>query len=128
MTEDVKKIVRDLHSWNVYGQSVERCNTELAAADLIEHLSVEQDALVLEIEKLRTELESAKYGWISVEDRLPELGERVIVLNKWGHVNDKKLRKDLYGDKIARFAPDGLLPGKDVTHWMPMPEPPKEEE
>ena len=62
--------------------------------------------------------------WISVKERLPENGERVLTLSTWAHVSDRELRT--YGDGSKRFSPDGLLPGVDITHWMPLPEPPKE--
>lgn len=56
---------------------------------------------------------SAGADWISVKDRLPEDGERVLV-TECGRVF------------VERF--DRLL-GFDTptTHWMPLPDPPKEE-
>lgn len=63
--------------------------------------------------------------WISVEDRLPQEGVKVLTLDKWGHIRDRNLQKYWTGDK-AYFRPDGMEPGRDITHWMPLPEPPKE--
>ena len=63
--------------------------------------------------------------WIPVEERLPEIGERVLTLSKWGHVSDRELRKYLSGG--IYFWPDGLNPGVDVKYWMPLPDAPKEE-
>ena len=63
--------------------------------------------------------------WISVKDRLPEIGLRVLTLDKWGHIHDRSLYRFNCG--FLSFRPDGLEPGKDVTHWMPLPEPPKGE-
>ncbi len=68
------------------------------------------------------ELPSAP-GWISVKDRLPQVGEKVLTLSKFGHIFDRALQ-EFSGS--CRFYPDGLKPGRDVTHWMPLPEPPKE--
>ena len=57
--------------------------------------------------------------WISVNDRLPERFERVLVCRK-----DKKVEQGfrdvgdwwhVYGTRT-----------KHITHWMPLPEPPKE--
>lgn len=63
-------------------------------------------------------------GWISVKDRLPKkFGEPCIVYNgcsvQYG---------DYYSDGVW-YTPDCYESEeiRDVTHWMPMPEPPKEE-
>ena len=65
-------------------------------------------------------------NWISVKQRLPELNEKVLTLDKWGHIRDRELYAFIAGTVL--FRPDGLRPGKDITHWMPLPEPPKEGE
>lgn len=61
--------------------------------------------------------------WISVEERLPEIGVPVLTLDKYGHMRDRKLYRFING--FVSFTPDGLVPGKHITHWMPMPEPPE---
>lgn len=66
-------------------------------------------------------------GWISVKDRLPEIGEKVLTLDKWGHIHDRTLYQFDGIPKTTLFRPDGLAPGKDITHWQPLPEPPKGE-
>jgi len=53
-------------------------------------------------------------GWISVKDRLPELGTVVLVAKDIGSVN------------TTYFGVNGFR-DESVTHWMPLPEPPKEE-
>jgi len=63
--------------------------------------------------------------WISVKDRLPDAGIRVLTLDKWGGIRDRELYAFTSGPLV--FRPDGLHLGKDVTHWMPLPEPPEEE-
>lgn len=56
--------------------------------------------------------------WVSVDDKLPDEDENVLAGNyPFGiiHINrliDKKNSKWLYGS---------------ITHWMPLPEPPKED-
>lgn len=110
----------------------------MSAADLIEHLSVEQDALVLEIERLRKELEAAKSGWISVEDRLPESDGDYLVCDTndgdygvYGCFFDSGYAE--FGSWGSDYDPytHGSLDSKwykedTITHWQPMPEPPKE--
>lgn len=61
--------------------------------------------------------------WISVEDRMPEVNESVIVCCKtpWGSdvFDGHRYRK-------AGFVRDDYFSETaGVTHWMPLPEPPK---
>ena len=80
------------------------------------------------IEKLEAENERLKNGvtvqeWISVKDRLPEPGERVLVCI--GAVFEAFI--DSAG-KWQRYysAPLNEVLG-EPTHWMPLPQPPKGE-
>lgn len=69
--------------------------------------------------------------WISVKDRLPEddlpkTAKQVKVLTaikgKSGYAVRSQLRwKNYYGDWVWRYS------AGEVTHWMPLPEPPKED-
>jgi hypothetical protein len=69
-----------------------------------------------------------KMTWISVEDRLPDEGKDVLVWD--GNLNLDKI--PIY--EIAayrRFANgnlfiSGLYSLQGITHWMPLPEPPKD--
>ena len=82
----------------------------LDAADLIE-------AQAAEIEKLKALVPR----WIPVTERLPEFGLRVLVLDRRGNAMVRTLRQ-LVGEKEPSFRPDGLLPKRHITHWMPLPE------
>lgn len=57
--------------------------------------------------------------WISVKDRLPENEESVLVWEKQGfvYVDTRK------GDTWVIGTPNGAI----ITHWMPLPESPKED-
>lgn len=59
--------------------------------------------------------------WVSVEERLPEEKQRVIV--RCEHVGTS-VGWILWGNWMADIGPDA---GK-VTHWMPLPKSPKEDE
>lgn len=66
--------------------------------------------------------------WISVKDRLPEKEQRVLVFYK---VIGEKNR--IHNDVIAtnwRKSNGDFIPFEDyeITHWMPLPEPPKDGE
>ena len=66
--------------------------------------------------------------WISVNDKLPNDREWVIV---W-HTGYDTPKKAKYKDDFAPFLPVFLIDGDngnngEVTHWQPMPKPPKGE-
>ena len=76
--------------------------------------------------------------WISVDDRLPEESGLYITFGctavpvRWFHNFDKDMGKfgawwnyDTDGKKQPRYR---FIEAEDITHWMPMPEPPKENE
>lgn len=97
------------------------------AADRIANQSTHIAALQQEIEKLRGQLPR----WIPVTERLPELDELVLV------IASGKPKENITLDgaiELATLYSDGWCletwpewTGANVTHWMPLPEPPKEE-
>ena len=91
---------------------------------------------VAEITSLRAELEKAKKdGWISVKDRMPEnvhiehltVGHSKAVL---GYVKDNLCTFCVsydYEHKAWRyFCDSNHIVRHEITHWQPLPEPPKE--
>lgn len=83
------------------------------AADVIERQAAG-------IEELREKVPE----WIPVTKRLPELEQRVLILDKHGNAMVRTLRR-FASEKEPSFRPDGLLPKVHITHWMPLPERPK---
>lgn len=65
---------------------------------------------------LAAESKLDRYRWIPVDERLPPDEMSVLAFKSNGHV-----------DKTCRYAGGWLLPSLEphVTHWMPLPEPPK---
>ena len=68
----------------------------------------------------RAELEK-KGAWVSVKDRLPEDYQRVLCLFESGTM-EVSFRASVKG-----FCYEGFKQTGKVTHWIPLPEPPKEE-
>ena len=58
--------------------------------------------------------------WISVEERLPEPLESVIVWTRWGEMGEALLDG-------KHFVWMGDTDIAAATHWMPLPEPPSED-
>lgn len=63
-------------------------------------------------------------GWISVEERLPE--EAATVLISWGLDGHKAVQIGAYYPDSNEWSMRGYP--VNVTHWMPLPIPPKGEE
>lgn len=64
--------------------------------------------------------------WVSVNDRLPEKGERVLICTNLPFVCEGYLGRE--NNRFVRnntYIVESSL-GK-VTHWQPLPEPPKED-
>jgi len=60
--------------------------------------------------------------WIKIKDRYPKDGQRVIF---YFEVTGISIGKYFYREGYHCFcSPDGWL-CDDVTHWMPLPDPPK---
>ena len=59
--------------------------------------------------------------WISVEDRLPENGVWVMAYQDCGWIGVAQIEEDGW-----HWYTQDLVKLSDPTHWMPLPEPPKE--
>ena len=61
--------------------------------------------------------------WISVKDGLPKNGkEGVLIALRWGEVDIGWCEDGQWGSEFINEYEDG-----EVTHWMPLPQPPKGE-
>ena len=70
----------------------------------------------------------AAQQWISVKDRLPDIYQRVLILIR-GRIFISSIEEEYggeYRDGVIRFW-DGDWDWPEVTHWMPLPEAPKED-
>lgn len=92
---------------------------EAVAINTVEYATGEQ------IGAIAAELKERQYRltrWISVDDRLPEMGERVMVchaVDGWVGTGARKLTGAyLHWDEDGEEL-------NDPTHWMPLPEPPE---
>jgi len=77
-----------------------------------------------EIERLQARVDALE-TWVSVKDRMPEPGQRVIIFGKRSYQPKGFMRVTLidgYGAWSGERYPEGH---NEVTHWMNVPEPPK---
>ena len=105
-----EELIKALHNVSEYDSGYAKLMHD--AADAIDELQKQRD----EWESHAALAESFARGWIPVTERLPKeqetvltWGEQGIILLNWRHDN--------------KWC--GCL--GDVTHWMPLPEPPNEE-
>ena len=71
----------------------------------------------------RVGVEATQPRWISVEERLPYDCIDVLVFTRSGYTSSISIANTLKGRWFSRG-----IPFENVTHWMPLPEAPKEEE
>ena len=94
------------------------------AADAVEELQKLTDAQLDIIEQYQVYLNKTR--WIPVTERLPEAGERVLCYCRANIYEVMKMRTDgdwVHNDQVY----DSAYMSGFVTHWMPLPTPPKEE-
>ena len=86
-----------------------------------------QDEIVPGLRKMAEELgqRQAASSWISVKDRKPEEGGTYIVAAFDGHARQVTFAK--WQKRVGGWLMTGARSYWHVTHWMPMPEPPKED-
>ena len=88
--------------------------------------SLERDALayIQQLEQRLVEANETSPRWISVKKRLPEDGQKIIAAfrNSGGWIVDQAR----YGNGEFDFASWAYVWDDNITHWMPLPEPPKE--
>lgn len=61
-------------------------------------------------------------NWISVKDRLPDFNVDVIAYSHWGELRITRIDSSGEFDTYP-FSSDA----HKITHWMPLPKPPKSE-
>ncbi|EHX9387504.1 DUF551 domain-containing protein [Escherichia coli] len=67
-----------------------------------------------------------KDGWISCSDRMPDDGQHVIILCDGAFVLYAQYRDSEFFDVVRNGEEFFETQSRNVTHWMPLPEPPQE--
>lgn len=80
-----------------------------------------QEVCKMAISALRAQQEAEKPKWISVEDWLPEDWVDVLVLLHCGNCVVAVKSGHIWRERWTHMLVD------EITHWMPLPEPPKED-
>ncbi len=94
------------------------------AADAIEELSRENESLAKSVNEAS---EILRKRWIPVTERLPDIGGRVLCMCRANIYEVMKRRTDNKWVQATNTVSVVYMSGF-VTHWMPLPQPPKAEE
>ena len=97
----------------------------LQAADAIEELISKLNHADAQIQSLVEAAEERR--WIPVEERLPEAMQKVLVATYHGGVYFSFMEPRGKFVTANNTLADSWCWEPSVTHWMPLPEPPKEE-
>ena len=93
----------------------------------IERLRLVVDEQDLALQKAENDLNTSRQAkWISVEERLPEDQRNVLTVNGHGNIGIMGFW-GMRGARLTWLHLGRLMHYNDITHWMPLPEPPKEE-
>ncbi|EEW8487040.1 DUF551 domain-containing protein, partial [Escherichia coli] len=65
-------------------------------------------------------------GWISCSERMPEDGQHVIILCDGAFVLNAQYRDGEFFDIVRNGDEFFETQSRNVTDWMPLPEPPQE--
>ena len=124
--DDIKEALRKCIGWNS-GYSCGECPYWNGSAMCKPELCNDAIACIDQLEK--------KTKWISVEERMPEHGTDVLVLTAPGtlslgkncvvaeYIHPRMEKSGVFINFYAGYDDKNIL---SVTHWMPLPEPPKE--
>ena len=115
----IEEVIKQLES------ILDHTRSMAASPDADEIWKEDSDALEFAITALRSMPETTKPGWISVKERLPNFGIPVLIC--WdGYTDIAEYRCGMVCPKW-RTQHYGTVDLASVTHWMPLPEPPKED-
>ena len=98
----------------------------------------EKDLLIQDLRRENAELKASAPEWIPMTERLPEETGRYLTVKKriapddfGGNRTDIVILRFLVGDgfRMPTHIPDWINEeiNEEVTHWMPLPNPPKGE-
>ena len=90
----------------------------------MDRIIIEHDLKMAFDDGYQAGLEAAAPKWISVEERLPEKMYSACLVYSDGYIQVACWSHDKMGWDVWFYVDGEYDP--DVTHWMPLPEPPKE--
>lgn len=131
------ELIRNLRNESKYALPSQTRKALIEAADAIEELQGRVKTLIRKLDEANqdadyaneaaTALRGALPRWIPVTERLPENHQSVLVLRDdggifiWEYFDQTPTEECWIDDHL------NLYSAYSITHWMPLPQPPKEE-
>ena len=101
--------------------------TNQEAIEILEHMETNEfDEPIVCDRAIEKAIEALRAGWISVKDALPKDAGTYIIVDHYGNVMSRHFCKS-QGKFAGYWHFNGSAKYGNPTHWMKMPEPPKEE-
>ncbi|EFL4102313.1 ead/Ea22-like family protein [Escherichia coli] len=107
--------------------TVGRLRVEMEAAEKrIAELEAEPVSQTYKLNQLSGNSPVTPDGWISCSERMPDDGQHVIILCDGAFVLYAQYRDSEFFDVVRNGEEFFETQSRNVTHWMPLPEPPQE--
>ncbi|EHG7532114.1 DUF551 domain-containing protein [Escherichia albertii] len=99
---------------------------ELSELTWCSHNQHHDDTLYVRADLVNGNSPGTPDGWISCSERMPEDGQHVIILCDGAFVLYAQYRDGEFFDIVRNGDEFFETQSRNVTHWMPLPEPPQE--
>ena len=117
----IQQLETENHQLLTKAQQLESTISQVSKA-----LCGKENATLKELLQAADQLKARAPRWISVEERLPEDQRDILTVNGHGLIRIMGLYHK-HGDKWSWVHDERIKHYNDITHWMPMPEPPEED-
>ncbi len=88
----------------------------------IDYVKWLENKVIADLE-IKEPLSNQEDKWVSVEEKLPKDGQIVIIF--WIYENKKRITSGSY-NYYGKYWQHGAATQMKVTHWQPLPSPPKQ--
>ena len=123
---DADELTKDL-TYDICGMPLHgnhKTNYANIRASILTQPTIDIETLPI-VRELREQLSKVK--WISVKERLPDKGNDVLTYETSKYVGVERIAIDRLGEGEKHPIWMYTTGWFEVTHWMPLPEPPEEE-
>ena len=119
LVQQLETSIREQQEKQIF-EAIQKCGIDVDREELIKALAYDRAQYAQGYSDGRADA----HRWISVEERLPEKGVFVVVY--YGHFIGNLMDVYMWDGECWRSSTGYLEDAENITHWMPLPKPPKE--